>query len=147
MSIMKIRKATKKDAERISKIIIRNLKEVNSKDYSKGVINNLISQYSKKDILMYMKESYIIVVEDSEEILGTGRLKDDWILDVYVLPEYHRKGIGKLLMEKLEGIAVKNNYSEVKLPSSKTAINFYNKLGYNLTDKKRKESLMMVKEL
>jgi len=142
-----IRKAISKDAEEISRLIRKNLIEVNAKDYTKSIIKRLYKEYDIKWILKIIKESDVMVAISKNKIIGTGRFQNGFIYDVYVNPDLHGKGIGKKIMEILEDLAVKDKYQRVKLPASKTAIKFYEKLGYKLLNKIKKESLMMEKKL
>lgn len=77
------------------------------------------------------------VVYDKEKPIGAGRLRE---LDGYgkvericIDADYREKGIGKLLMEKIEAEGAKRGFSAFKLNSQVQAINFYRKLGYEVS--------------
>lgn len=91
----------------------------------------------------------MIVILKKDEIVGVGRFFDGNIFDVFVLPEYHNMGIGKIIIQHLENIAKNEGYREISLPSSKTAILFYKKLGYNIKKQQTnsKSSYWMSKEI
>lgn len=55
-----------------------------------------------------------------------------YLEDLFVLPEYRKKGIGKLLLKELAKIALENNCCRFQwqvLDWNKLAIDFYNSLG------------------
>ncbi len=127
---MQIRKFRKEDTRKVSNLIIKCLKEVNSKDYSKKIINFMCRHFSSKKIIDISKKRQIYVAVKNNEIIGTASLKKNVILSVFVNPAMHRKQIGKRLMRKIEQQAMKKGYKSVELPSSLTAFDFYKKLGY-----------------
>ncbi len=56
------------------------------------------------------------------------------VTDIFVLEEYRGKGIGKLLMNKVEEFAKQNNIKFIFLEvfRDNPAFNFYKKLGYEI---------------
>lgn len=145
-----IRKIMPDDILEISNLIIRNLKEINSKDYDSETIKSLIEDYNLEGIKKRIKEGKMIVIKKNNLIVGTGRFFNGKIFDVFVLPEFHRKGVGKMIMKELESNAKKVGSKKISLPASLTAINFYEKLGYSLDknlNEKSKSSYWMSKTL
>lgn len=127
---MKIRKFSEDDARKLSYLIRKTLIEVNSRDYPKSVIDNLIRNNSPKKIIERAKQRDIYVVVDGEKILATANLGDNVIYTVFVNPKYHGKGIGRTLITYLEEKARKKGHKTIHVPSSITAYDFYKKLGY-----------------
>lgn len=144
---MIIRNATPKDTEKISFLTINNLIYVNSKDYSSKIIRELCKEYSTNKILKRLKQGKFIVAAENNNIIGTGRLENNTIYDVFVDIKQHRKGIGKKIMNYLENLAIRNNIEILIVPASKTALPFYKKLGYKPLNKKTKSSIFMEKRL
>ena len=81
-----------------------------------------------------------IAAFDGNEIVGIGRLIGDaaiwWILsEIWVLPEYQRKGIGRQmvnwLLQYIKENGVKGSYAAVILMCAKDKEGFYEKLGFN----------------
>ena len=77
---------------------------------------------------------------DGNEIIGIGRLIGDaaiyWILtEIWVLPEYQNKGIGRQivnwLLQYIKDNGVKGSYAAVFLMCAKDKEGFYEKLGFN----------------
>ena len=129
----------KKDyCDEISNMIIRNLLEINSKDYGIEHSKEHSLMFTPEKIDKYSKKGKVFVALDENKVVGTLRVendmygkKDDYVfLTIFVLPEYHGKGIGKLLMEKGEQYVETLNGEKITIRSSVTAHKFYNKLGY-----------------
>ena len=89
-------------------------------------------EFIKKDA----REGYTIVVKDKEKIIGTGTIVGNYISKIYIKPEYHGKGIGKLIMKCLEKKAKSNGVKTIFLASNLNAEKFYTKLGYETTENK-----------
>jgi len=69
---------------------------------------------------------------DGETLCGAGRMVSDGIacsaiFDIAVLPEYQRRGIGRLIMQALEAEVPDSFFV---LTSSFSAVEFYRKLGF-----------------
>lgn len=132
-----------KYAEQISNIITTNLLEINSQDY--GI--DFVKKHAEEFTLSKIKESFskrtkTFVALGNGIVVGTAGLdkswyNDDgeyWILSVFVDKEYHKKGIGKMLIHQIENYAKKINAKKLVIPASITACEFYSKLGYKYKD-------------
>ena len=128
--MLKIRKFEKKDASIISKLIRRCLLEVNSKDYPQEIIHFAYEHYSSDKIIeKSLKRSVFVAVEEGN-ILGIASLEENVVYTVFVDPDFHGKGIGTKLMKYVEKITNDQGYESIKTPSSLTAFEFYERLGY-----------------
>jgi N-acetylglutamate synthase-like GNAT family acetyltransferase len=128
---MNIRKAQERDRIRSLEIIVSCLSIINSKDYSSETIETLIHKYNKN--FMKIPEVHIIIIESNEKVLGTaGITEQGQIRDVFIDIQYHRKGLGTLLMHKLEEIAKNKKSRKVFLFAALSSVNFYAKLGYSI---------------
>jgi GNAT superfamily N-acetyltransferase len=134
-----IREFQKTDAQELSSLICKTLREINSKDYSKEIIDKMCVRFSPIKLAELADERSLFVALDGSRIAGTASLKENIILSVFVDAELQGKGIGSKLMKHLEELAHKNGYKEVKLPSSITSVEFYKKLGYQKIDEKVSE--------
>lgn len=131
---MRIRKFEPEDAKEVSRLISRALREVSIRDYSRDVIENVESDYKPSELVKKSNKRDIFVAETKERIKGTASLENNTIYSVFVDPEFHRKGIGRKLMEQVESVAEKRGIKRLEVPSSVTSVEFYRKLGY--TEKK-----------
>lgn len=126
----RIRIASPCDAEAISSLIIRALRESNAKDYPPSVIARVQQGFDPEAILLMLVKRRVLVAENRQTVLGTGSLDGDMIRSVYVDPAHQGQGIGRLLMAELERAAIAAGVERLKVPSSLTAEGFYTRLGF-----------------
>jgi len=136
---MEIRKATKKDARRISTLRRQTLEKINKHDYPKAALEILKENYSKKSILEKLKKKKVFVLVDKGRILGSIEFnpKIGRVQGLYIDYKHLGKGYGFKLMEFIENYAKKKKIKKIILYSTKTAFPFYKKLGYKLVKSKR----------
>ncbi|MGD0784414.1 MAG: GNAT family N-acetyltransferase [Sedimentisphaerales bacterium] len=103
--------------------------------YNAESIKYFKDYHNNENILKGTKEGYTIVLEKSNRIIGTATLIDDYIMRVFVNPKFQKKGLGKLLMQKLQTKALSAGIRTVKLDSSLPAKKFYDSLGYKTIKK------------
>jgi ribosomal protein S18 acetylase RimI-like enzyme len=77
----------------------------------------------------------MVSVYQNETLVGFGRLISDGILhaliiDVIVLPEYQRKGIGQAIMDRLMEYCRTRDIKDVQLFCAQGKAVFYEKLGF-----------------
>jgi GNAT superfamily N-acetyltransferase len=120
-----IRPATAADAEGISRIVIRTLRETNARDYSPDIITALVSNYSPERItsLIANREAYVACLHGT--IIGTASLQGCAVRTVFVDPKYQGKGVGAKLMDVVERFARAKSLTTLRVPSSLTAQDFY----------------------
>lgn len=126
-------KATVKDTQLIYDIVSRTIQETYTKCYNEDVVNFFLKIHSieniERDILNH---SVYIIMSDSKAV-GTGCAKNKEITRVYILPEYHGKGLGIGIMDLLES-EIANKFDKVSLSPSAIAVNFYERRGYRITE-------------
>lgn len=132
-----------KYAEQISKIITTNLLEINSKDYGIDFVKKHAEEFTASKVKEnFSKRTKTFVALENNIVVGTAGLdkswyNDDgeyWILSVFVDKEYHKKGIGKMLIHQIENYAKEIDAKKLVIPASITACEFYSKLGYKYKD-------------
>lgn len=135
-----------KYAEEISKIVIQNLLEVNSKDYGIEFCENSSKDFTVEKIKEnFNKRTKVFVALKNDIVVGTAGLdkswyNDDgeyWILTVFVDIAHHGKGIGKMLIQKIEAFAKEMKFKKLVIPASITGCEFYHKLGYEYANGKK----------
>lgn len=78
-------------------------------------------------------------IESNGEIIACGRLQDNGsglaqIRYMAVHPNYQGKGLGKLIIIKLEEEAKKINLSTIELQARENAVEFYKSQGYSIRE-------------
>ena len=78
------------------------------------------------------------VFEFDGKIIGTGSISSFWgsetesiLLSIFVLPEFHGKGVGRKIINTLETDEFYVRASRIEIPASITATEFYRKFGYD----------------
>jgi GNAT superfamily N-acetyltransferase len=125
-------------APKLSEIIISNLIEINSKDYSEEKIQELIAEFSPDLILKYAIEREIYVAIHNTIPVGTLSVQESWskipgeyvFLTIFVDKDFHRCGIGRMLLQKGEEYVNAKNGKNIYIPSSVSSHKFYFKYGY-----------------
>lgn len=135
---MNIRRFKEEDAEAVSSIVCRNFIEVNSRDYPLEDMEKLALEYTPEKILQINSYAHTYVLCDDNTIVATGSISSFWgsetesiLLTIFVLPEYHGKGLGKKIIETLEEDEIFLRANRVEIPASITASKFYEKMGYH----------------
>lgn len=144
--MIEIKEYENKYAEAMSKIVINNLLEVNSKDYGMEYVQKSAKEFTVPEIHEnFPKRTKVFVALESNMVVGTASLdkswyNDDgeyWILTVFVDISHHKQGIGRMLIEKIEKYAQKINAKKLVIPASIAGCEFYHKLGYEYKDGKK----------
>lgn len=134
---MTIRRFVDSDADEISSLIGRNFLEINSKDYPLEEMIEKSKEFSSEKVKQRSNNGHMYVVCDTDKIVGTGTISDFWgsktesiLLTIFVLPEYHGQGIGRMIIETLESDELFLRAERIEVCSSITACDFYKKCGY-----------------
>ena len=132
------RRITEADAEEVSKLVVRNFLEVNSKDYGLDAVKQRANVFTAEKILQRASYAHMYVFEWQEKIIGVGAISSFWgsetesiLLTIFVQPELHGKGVGRQIIRTLEGDELFTRASRIEIPASVTATEFYRKLGYD----------------
>lgn len=138
---MLIRRFKENDAAEISTLIGRNFIEINSKDYPLEEMKEKALLFSSEKIKERASKGHTYVACDEDTIVGTGTISDYWgsetesiLLTIFVLPEYHGRGIGRTIIETLEKDEYFVRAERVEVCASITACEFYEKCGYRYKD-------------
>lgn len=125
------------DADEVSELIIKTLRISNSKDYSAEFIENDVNMFSPEGVIERAGWTHFYVIRDNEIIVGCGAIGPYWgkedessLFNIFVLPEYQGKGVGKKIIETLEQDEYFLRAKRVEIPASITACEFYKKMGY-----------------
>ena len=132
---MKIKKATLKDARKISSLIRQTIKKVNDKGFTKKQLKAWYGHNSVKTISKNIREKNVFIALEKEKIIGTINFQKGSIAGMFVKYNKLRKGVGKKLLDYVEKFAKKQNIKRLELKSSPFAYEFYKSKGFKLSKK------------
>lgn len=102
------------DAEEIVRLIIRNFREVNVKDYGQKAIDALSATHDVNWFKGVAEYVHVYVFWNEDKIVGVGSISSFWgsltesiLLTIFVLPEFHGQGLAAISLIPLNPI----NYS------------------------------------
>ena len=133
-----ISQASWTDAEKLSDLIRRTLRESNLPDYPEEEIDRLCDHYSPERIRSFISCKQLFLALDKQGAatgcaaleLSKGETDTAWVTTVFVDPKFQKKGLGKVLMDLIESSAISQDIKILRLGSSITAHEFYLKLGF-----------------
>ena len=132
-----IRLFVESDAGAVQDIIHRGLREVNGKDYPAELIEEYCAYFTLEKIKSQADSAHMYVAVSGDNILGTGSIAPYWgrekesiLLTIYILPEMIGHGVGSAIINTLEQDEYFLRAERIEIPSSVTAVKFYEKLGY-----------------
>ena len=132
-----IRRFVESDVQAVQNIIHRGLREVNGKDYPAELIEEYCNYFTTEKIKSQANSAHTYVALADDKVIGTGSISSYWgskiesiLLTIYVLPEYIGKGVGTAIIRALEQDEYFLRANRIEIPSSVTAVKFYEKMGY-----------------
>ncbi|QQO18438.1 GNAT family N-acetyltransferase [Bradyrhizobium diazoefficiens] len=125
-----IRLALEDDADDISGVILRALRETNAKDYTNEIIERVARSFSPGAVRQLIGKRTVFVAAIGARIVGTASLDGSVVRTVFVAPDVQARGIGKRLIAEIERTARERNIPALTVPSSITAEAFYARLGF-----------------
>ena len=135
--IYNIRRFQDTDADEVSSLIIKTLRTTNSKDYSAEYIEKDVRAFSPEGVTKRAGWTHFYVVYKGNAIVGCGAIGPYWdkedessLFNLFVLPEYQGKGVGRRIVETLEQDEFFLRAKRIEIPASITACEFYKKMGY-----------------
>lgn len=138
-------------------IVVRRLKEKDFKATIETILDSINGSFPKvrpKELLPYFCEKYnrekfiqraenttmfIAVDTETDEVAGVIGLKDNQLRTFYVKTSCQRKGIGRLLYERLEQEAKNQGTTKIVLEGSPFGVPAYKKFGFAVIQEKQKE--------
>jgi len=136
--IYSVRRFQAADADEVSALIIKTLRTTNIKDYSAEYIENDVKLFNSEGVIKRAGWTHFYVVSNGMAIVGCGAIGPYWdkkdescLFNIFVLPEYQGKGIGKKIIQTLEQDEYFLRAKRIEIPSSITACEFYKKVGYS----------------
>lgn len=125
------------DADEVSALIARTLRESNAKDYPPEYIEQNVGAFTP-EFLRSRTWCHMYVVEESGKLIGCGGIApyygkrtESILLSVFVHPGHQGRGLGRRLVETLENDEFALRAERIEVPASITACEFYRALGYD----------------
>ena len=135
---MKIRSFQECDAAEVSALIIRTLQISNAKDYPPEEIQRITAKFTPEDVIERAGWTHLYVCCVDQKIVACGAIGPYWgkedesaLFNIFVLPEYQGKGVGRRLIEALEADEYALRANRIEIAASITGRDFYRKLGYS----------------
>ena len=107
--LISVRRFVEADAAEVSALITKTLRITNSKDYSPEYIEKDVAQFAPEKVVERASWTHFYVFCDGERIVGCGAIGPYWgsetessLFNIFVLPEYQGKGVGRKIIETLE---------------------------------------------
>ena len=126
------------DAAEVSALIIKTLRTTNIKHYSKEYIEKDVAQFTPEKVIERAGWTHFYVFCDGEKIVGCGAIGSYWgsetessLFNIFVLPEYQGRGVGRKIIETLEADEYALRATRIEIPASITGRDFYRKMGYD----------------
>ena len=127
------------DAEEIVRLIHRNFREVNVKDYGERAMAALCDTHDVNWFKGVAEYAHVYVFWNENKIVGVGSISSFWgsltesiLLTIFVLPEFHGQGIGSYIIDTLESDELFLRAERIEIPASITAVEFYRKMDMNI---------------
>ena len=95
---------------------------------------------------MISKVHYFLLLKNQDEAIGFASFEHNYLQQkvtrlhkLYLLPQYHRKGLGRLLVKAVVTAAKENLSSRISLNVNKfnPAIAFYKKVGFEIVGEEK----------
>jgi len=132
-SVFHIRPCRSTDADAVSMIIRTTMRVSNSVDYPIEKLQPLIDYFTPAKVAQINRTRLCLVVEKGGQLLATGGLEENEIVTFFALPEHQGRGIGAMLLQKLEAYGRGQGIGELKLDASLTGMPFYESQGFRQT--------------
>lgn len=126
---MRIRKFKEKDAFQAS-ILAKKGWLINSSYYSKESIKEQIEANSPKNLLKKSKKVIYFVATERDKLLGIAGYDENKVHTFFVDPQFQRKGIGRILLQKVLFEATRKGIKSLDVWSTFYAEPFYSVFGF-----------------
>src|SRR5689334_5217896 len=118
------------DAPKASYLISRCLNEVLTADFTHSQLEFFSRRFTAGGLRTLAAQCALFVAIRGDRVLGISALDGDRVKAVFVNPRFHRRGIGRLLMTRVEAEARQRKVSAVIACSNRSASGFYRRIGY-----------------
>lgn len=78
-----------------------------------------------------------ILVKEDQPRPGSDRIKFPYLMSMYTVPEFRRKGVASLIVTEAIKWSQENNFDRISLHASNEGIGLYRKFGFTQTNEMR----------
>lgn len=129
-----VRLAKPQDAEAACNAVRSSIEDCCIEDHesNKARLDAWLKNKSPENFRRWIQSEslYCVVVEASYRVVGFGMCTTGELLLCYVLPEVRFRGAGKAMLQDIELWAATTGVAELRLESTRTALAFYRRHGY-----------------
>ena len=131
---LKFRQANLNDLEEIQELFVETIKSSCQNDYNKQQINAWVNSVENKERWKsILANQYFLIAEIENKMVGYGSLENGNYLDLmYVHKDFLRKGIAKMIFEKLKDKSIELGFDKLTSDVSKTARPFFETKGFKV---------------
>lgn len=137
MKEFKVRRYKSGDEKEICKLIEKDIRYENIKDYTPNDIEHLITSHNEELIIRRSQKFHVYVITDNEKIVGVGMIGPYWdsltessFFTIFRDPDYKGQGVGRKIIETLEQDEYYKRADRIEIPASITAVEFYKHFGF-----------------
>jgi len=128
-TLMKIKTATINDAKEMHRIHTSAVHTTCKDFYTERQIQAWLEGRSPEGYYEGINNGEMYVAEDDGKIIGFGHAIPGEVIAIFVDPTFHKKGMGKRLLDYGLHIA-SQNHKKIKIESTINAESFYKKYGF-----------------
>jgi len=117
------------DLDTVRRIVQTTISGIYPLYYPSGVVQFFLEYHTPDRILADIEAGRVYLLKADAAVVGTGTIRGNEILRVFVLPEFQGRGYGSFIMKHLEEMIFRT-HRIAKLDSSLPAFGMYLKRGY-----------------
>jgi GNAT superfamily N-acetyltransferase len=131
---MIIRRFKKEDSQEVCKMVSRVFNEFVASEFTKRAVQKWLKEQVPEEQIKRAKTGDVYVAISDNKIIGMIEGKENnRITRLFVDKKYHRRGIARKLVNKIEKLYKKRGAKKMLIRSSSYATKFYEKMGYKKT--------------
>jgi GNAT superfamily N-acetyltransferase len=87
----------------------------------------------RQAIAAAIEAEMVFVAQDQDQVVGVLRGRSERLQSLFVHGSHHRRGIGRLLVQRFEEVCLRQGSSQVKVAATLYAVPFYAHMGFKKT--------------
>jgi ribosomal protein S18 acetylase RimI-like enzyme len=136
--MIEVRKYKDQDLYESALLISETFRKFNFNDNRPENSKKYADSYNPKTNLdkirnRFNESTIFLLAENNKRIVGLVRAMGNRVVNLFVHGNYHKQGIGKMLLNKIENEIKNIGFRDVTLRSQLSAVHFYQGCGYKKT--------------